>query len=428
VNFGAVYGTLGLNLIELKFGRAIPTFITWKVINIRMVTGYVDPVVAEGHQRLRDIEGDIKEVTGILTMAQVDEQYNKPVMDYYLAAKERIQAIRGYLKAFEDYYELNKVKLVEEVYFVNIINSIELQLDAMENNLVIPAITFAGVEEAMRDSVDSTGFERRVVVSKVDDGDTFWFKDEDDKEVPVRMAGIDAAEGGTERGKIAKKFLSDLILGKEVVLKLDKHTPVETFGRLLAVVFLGSLDVNVHMVASCMAAPLTKFGRHHYLDMDQLKLAGEKCSMGWPEEAMLHVFTKPERCMVFIDGKDTGQLTGRGELRVPVGRHRLTFVKIGFGALNVDVDFEVYKIYDLTYELQKLGATDGLVRVSAVSDGCDVSAIVLVDEVPQGLSPVILTLPVDVATRVGIVTSSRDPVYREVTAKLGEIVQVDVEF
>ena len=106
----------------------------------------------------------------------------------------------------------------------------------------------------------------------------------------------------------------------------------------------------------------------------------------------------------------------------------MTFLKIGYGALNVDVDFEAYKIYDLVYELQKLGATDGLVRVSAVSDGRDVSAIVLVDEVPQGLSPVILTLPVDVATRVGIVTSSRDPVYREVTAKLGEIVQVDVEF
>jgi len=85
-----------------------------------MVTGYVDSVVAEAHQRLRDIEQDIKEVTAILTMAQSDEQYNKPTMDYYLAAKDRITAIRSYLNAFSDYYEDNKKVLVEEAYFVNI--------------------------------------------------------------------------------------------------------------------------------------------------------------------------------------------------------------------------------------------------------------------------------------------------------------------
>ncbi len=392
-----------------------------------MVTGYSDAIVAEGHQRLRDIEEDIRAVTGILTMAQADAQYNKPVMDYYLSAKKRIQAIRGYLKAFSDYYDTNKEKLVEEVYFVNIINSINLQLDSMENNLVIPAITFSGVQTAMKDSTESAGFERVVVVSKIDDGDTFIYLDENGKEVQVRMAGIDCPEGGTERGKIATKFLRDLILGKEVTLKIDKYTPVETHGRLLAVVYLGDLNVNVHMVLSCMAAPLTKFGRHHYLDMDQLKNAAERCVMGWPQEAILHVFTKPERCMVFIDGRDTGQLTGRGELRVPIGLHRLTFVKVGYGALHVDISFEV-KVYDLTYELQKIGSTDGLVRITVVSGGVEISAIVLIDDVPQGMSPIIVTLPIDVVTRIGAVTSSRDPVYRDVTAKMGEIVDAVIEF
>lgn len=391
-----------------------------------MVTGYTDPIVAEGHQRLRDIEQDIKEVTAILTMAQADEQYNKPVMDYYLAARDRIVGIRSYLKAFVDYYEANKKLLVEEGYFVNIIQSITRQLDTMDSNIVVPSITFAGVEEAMAGSLDSTGFERVVVVTKIDDGDTFYYKDEDGKDVQVRMAGVDAPEGGTDRGKVSTRFLSDLIFGKEVTLKIDKHTPTDTFGRLLAVVYLDDLNVNVHMVLSCMAAPLTKFGRHHYLDMDQLKNAAEKCVMGWPQEAILHVFTKPERCMIFVDGYDTGQLTGRGELRVPIGRHKLTFAKVGFGALNVDVDL-VVKIYDLIYELQKIGSTDGLVRISAVFDGANVSAVVLIDDVPVGVSPLITTLSVDTPTRIGVVTSSRDPVYKDVTAKLGEIVQIDVE-
>jgi endonuclease YncB( thermonuclease family) len=393
-----------------------------------MVTGYADSVVAEGHQRLRDIEQDIKEVTAILAMAQSDEQYNKPTMDYYLAAKDRIVAIRAYLKAFSDYYDTNKKVLVEEGYFTNIIQSITLQLDTMDTNIIVPSITTDQVKSAMLKSTDPTGFERVVTVTKIDDGDTFLYVDDTGKEVTVRLAGCDAPEGGTDRGKISAKFLSDLILGKDVTLQIDKYQSVDTFGRVLAVVKFGDLNVNVHLVSSCMAAPLTKFGRHHYLDMDQLKNAAEFCVMGWPQEAMLHVFTKPERCMVWIDGKDTNQLTGRGELRVPVGRHRLTFAKIGFGALNVEVNLEFPKIYDFTYELQKIGSTDGLVRISSVANDVGVSSIVMIDDVPQGLSPLITTLPVDKVTKVGCVTSTRGPVYKDVTAKLGEIVEVELDF
>ena len=391
-----------------------------------MVTGYVDSVVAEAHQRLRDIEQDIKEVTAILTMAQSDEQYNKPTMDYYLAAKDRITAIRSYLKSFSDYYEDNKKVLVEEAYFVNIMQSITRQLDTMNENIVVPSVTSDAVKSAMLKSSDPTGFERVVTVTKVDDGDTFMYQDESGKEVTVRMAGTDAPEGGTDRGKISAKFLSGLILGKEVTLKIDKYQPVDTFGRILAVVYLGDLNLNVHMVSSCMSAPLTKFGRHHYLDMEQLKAAGERCVMGWPQEAILHVFTKPEHCMVFIDGIDTGQLSGRGEIRVPIGNHRITFAKIGYGALSVNLNLGV-KVYDLVYELQKVGSTDGIVRIRAVSGGRDVSGVVLISDEPVGVSPVITTLPVDVVTKVGVVSSSYDPVYKEVTAKLGEIVDVEVE-
>jgi hypothetical protein len=160
--------------------------------------------------------------------------------------------------------------------------------------------------------------------------------------------------------------------------------------------------------------------------MEQLKAAGERCVMGWPQEAILHVFTKPEHSMVFIDGVDTGQLSGRGEIRVPVGNHRITFAKIGYGALSVNLNLEV-KVYDLVYELQKVGSTDGIVRIRAVSGGRDISGVVLISDEPIGVSPVITTLPVDVVTKVGIVSSSYDPVYKEVTAKLGEIVDVEVE-
>jgi len=317
--------------------------------------------------------------------------------------------------------------LLDEEYFMNITSSIGMQLDAMEANLVSPAVTSSDVKTAMEDSVSASGFEREVVVTKVDDGDTFMFMDDKGEEVTVRMAGCDCPEGGTERGKVAKQFLTDLILGKTVQLKIDKFTPTEVYGRMLAVVYLGDLNLNVHVIRSCMAAPLTKFGRHHYLDMDQLKDAADKCVMGWPMEAILHVFTKPERCMVFVDGRDSGMLSGRGDLRVPVGSHRLTFAKIGFGALNVDVVLEP-KIYDFTYELQKLGSTDGIVRIRSLSGGKEVSAIVMVNDGVVGLSPVITTLPVDVSTKIGIVSSSRDPVYKDVTAKIGEIVEFSVDF
>jgi len=88
---------------------------------------------------------------------------------------------------------------------------------------------------------------KEIFVNEVCDGDTISITkcSNEEKENKIRLLGIDAFEmKQNEYGKIAKNYLSDLILKKNVCIELDleKH---DIYGRTLGYVFLGSADNHI---------------------------------------------------------------------------------------------------------------------------------------------------------------------------------------
>jgi micrococcal nuclease len=101
-------------------------------------------------------------------------------------------------------------------------------------------------------------------VVKIYDGDTITiaaklpYDDSPMYRFPVRLFGIDSAEikGKSENekrlAKIARDALSELILDKIVTLLI---VDTEKYGRILAVVYLGDLNINTWLLANKYAIP-----------------------------------------------------------------------------------------------------------------------------------------------------------------------------
>lgn len=81
----------------------------------------------------------------------------------------------------------------------------------------------------------------------VSDGDTITVLNEQKKQAVVRLAGIDAPEKGQDFGNRAKQQLSSLVFGKNVHLNGNK---IDRYGRRVAKVLIGGIDVNLEMVRS----------------------------------------------------------------------------------------------------------------------------------------------------------------------------------
>lgn len=78
----------------------------------------------------------------------------------------------------------------------------------------------------------------------VTDGDTIKVLC-DRTEVKVRLAEIDAPERGQPFGSRAKVALSDLVFGRQVRLDV---TDTDRYGRSIARVWVGNMDVNREMI------------------------------------------------------------------------------------------------------------------------------------------------------------------------------------
>jgi endonuclease YncB( thermonuclease family) len=84
-------------------------------------------------------------------------------------------------------------------------------------------------------------------VLRVVDGDTFEviYKGDRDK---VRFVDIAAAEMDEPGGPEAKQALTRLLEGKVVRLEIDRRRPRDSYGRILAKVYLGDVDVGRRMI------------------------------------------------------------------------------------------------------------------------------------------------------------------------------------
>lgn len=83
-------------------------------------------------------------------------------------------------------------------------------------------------------------------VTKVADGDTFTIRS-DGNNYRIRMYGIDAPESDQKHGKEASNYLSNIIMNKEVNIKImDK----DQYDRIVGKVFYNERDINKMMLES----------------------------------------------------------------------------------------------------------------------------------------------------------------------------------
>ncbi len=80
------------------------------------------------------------------------------------------------------------------------------------------------------------------VVARIIDGDTFMMSDG----AKIRISGIDTPEQGETLYAAATAFLSDLILNKQVSLKMTGKG--DRYGRLLAEVFVDTINVGARIL------------------------------------------------------------------------------------------------------------------------------------------------------------------------------------
>lgn len=96
-----------------------------------------------------------------------------------------------------------------------------------------------------------------VKVIGITDGDTFKGLTEDKKEIKYRIYGIDAPERKQAFGTKSKEYLSKLIFGKKVGVKVDSK---DRYGRLIVWVFTPEgKDVSAEMLKAGMAWHYKKY-------------------------------------------------------------------------------------------------------------------------------------------------------------------------
>jgi endonuclease YncB( thermonuclease family) len=97
-------------------------------------------------------------------------------------------------------------------------------------------------------------------VIRVSDGDTFTGLDAENRQVKVRLHGIDAPEAKQPFGNVSKQALSDLIAGKTVsVEEVDR----DRYGRVVGRVTVGGKLVNAEQVRAGMAWRYVQFDRRN---------------------------------------------------------------------------------------------------------------------------------------------------------------------
>jgi endonuclease YncB( thermonuclease family) len=96
-------------------------------------------------------------------------------------------------------------------------------------------------------------------VVDITDGDTFKLLKKDSTQIKVRFHGIDCPESKQPFSNVCKKYLSDLIFGKQVFLK---NMSLDRYGRTLAIVFLDTINVNENMLSAGMAWHFKKYDKN----------------------------------------------------------------------------------------------------------------------------------------------------------------------
>ena len=93
-------------------------------------------------------------------------------------------------------------------------------------------------------------------VIKIADGDTLTLLTSSNKQVKVRLAGIDTPERKQPFGNRAKQALSNLAFQKQALVEVET---IDRYGRTIGVVFVGSKNLNAELVKQGMAWVYRKY-------------------------------------------------------------------------------------------------------------------------------------------------------------------------
>ena len=98
--------------------------------------------------------------------------------------------------------------------------------------------------------------EMRGLVVAVSDGDTIRVLDAKKVQHKIRLDAIDAPETGQDFGTQAKKFLSNLVSGRNVRIV---YSSTDRYGRILGTVFIGKRNINLMLVEAGYAWHYVQF-------------------------------------------------------------------------------------------------------------------------------------------------------------------------
>ena len=112
---------------------------------------------------------------------------------------------------------------------------------------------------------NSINYEVSGYCSYVVDGDTL----DVDGVGRIRLVGINAPEVGQSGYKEAKDFVKSKCLGKIVGLNVDDAKHCDKYGRILAVVYSGDININAELIkrgyAEVMYVPPSEFNQYSWL-------------------------------------------------------------------------------------------------------------------------------------------------------------------
>ncbi|HPI00307.1 MAG TPA: thermonuclease family protein [Chitinophagaceae bacterium] len=95
----------------------------------------------------------------------------------------------------------------------------------------------------------------------ITDGDTFKLLTADNKQIKVRLYGIDCPEKKQDFGQVAKQFLSDQIFGKQVEVE---NKNIDRYGRTIGMVFTDNhINVNEALLKVGLAWHYSDYDKNH---------------------------------------------------------------------------------------------------------------------------------------------------------------------
>lgn len=116
---------------------------------------------------------------------------------------------------------------------------------------------------------------------KVDDGDTFIFLDKNNRQIKIRIEGIDAPEKGMPYARKSKEYLEALLLNRDLVVVGKSY---DQYKRLVAQISVGKQDVSEAMISSGLAWHYKKYNQDKKLADLELKAKSQQLGL-WQESS-----------------------------------------------------------------------------------------------------------------------------------------------